>query len=91
MAHKGTLNVVILWEEEIREAAKAIAAMEEALQKSESMITPEVLPLINTALARCSVALKGAEDDAVNVLMTRFAPIKKDATKARKTKEPNRV
>ena len=79
--HVVKVQVLVLWEEEIRAAARACTAAEVAIVEGDGKMTQAVADALTSALAQCSVALKGADDDSAHVLLTRFAPSVAEARK----------
>lgn len=84
MTAEAQMNLIVLYEDEIRIAARALNAVDAAFRDNVLNTDPERMRvLIAEALAACGVALGGAHlDDVTLVLSSKTALIRnvKDAT-----------
>ena len=80
MADAVTLHLCVLWEDELREAARALRALEGVKQD-----TPEWSRVLVEGYRACQVALYGLTDDKVAVMVGNAA-IRGTAKRARKGK-----
>jgi hypothetical protein len=91
MAQQGNISICVLWESEIRQAAKAL----ESVRQFEKVLPPteerteehmqELFALANMALNAAAAALHGAEMDG-NALVLSSAPPILPEFKARRRK-----
>lgn len=81
MADKANFNLVILWEDELRNAAKACAELRR-LDADPDADKEAVNTAIINVLNACSAALyKAEEDDACFIISTPSALLRKRKTK----------
>jgi len=69
VAQPGTMKLVVLWEDEIRTAAKAIAHAHN-LAHSGTAAEGEVGEALRDALNACNAALHGADDESAALVLS---------------------
>lgn len=69
MAHKATFKVVVLWDDELRAAAKSLVALQDSIEsEAKGEMSHETAMLYGQAINTCSAALFGIEDGAAIVV-----------------------
>ena len=69
MAHSANISVVVLWEHELRLAAKTLESLRDSLEKDgEGEMSHETAVLYGQALNVCSAALFGIKDGSAIVV-----------------------
>jgi hypothetical protein len=67
MTHQANYRMVVLFEDEVREAARALAAYRALPDDADD----EAFEAASKAFRLCTVALLGAEDDAAALVLSR--------------------